>query len=90
MSQTALLIIDVQKGFDDLYWGKRNNPNAESNIVLLLSKWRKCKLPIIHIRHCSVNPSSPLRPELPGNEFKEEVQPLPGEQQFSKSVNSAS
>lgn len=89
MKQTALLVIDVQKGLDDPSWGKRNNPNAESNIALLLAKWRKYELPIVHIRHCSVNPSSPLRPELAGNEFKEEAQPLPEEKQFSKSVNSA-
>jgi nicotinamidase-related amidase len=56
---------------------------------LLLSEWRKHERPIIHIRHCSVEPNSPLRPELPGNAFKEEAQPLPGEKQFSKTVNSA-
>ena len=89
MRKTALLVIDVQKGFDDPSWGKRNNLDAESNIALLLSEWRKNELPIIHIRHCSVEPNSPLRSELPGNEFKEEAQPLPQEKQFSKSVNSA-
>lgn len=89
MNQTALLVIDVQKGLDDPCLGKRNNPGAESNMALLLSAWRKHQHPIIHIRHCSVNPNSPLRPELPGNAFKDEVQPLPSEKQFSKSVNSA-
>jgi nicotinamidase-related amidase len=89
MINTALLIIDVQKGLDDPSYGKRSNPNAESNIALLLSEWRKNERPIIHIRHCSVEPNSPLRPELPGNAFKEEAQPLPGEKQFSKTVNSA-
>ena len=89
MKKTALLVVDVQKGLDDPSWGKRNNPQAESNIALLLSHWRKRELPVIHIRHCSVMPDSPLRPELPGNAFKEEAQPLPGEKQFSKSVNSA-
>ena len=89
MRKTALLVIDVQKGLDDPSLGKRNNPEAESNIALLLSEWRKHERPIIHIRHCSIEPNSPLRPELPGNEFKEEAQPLPEEKQFSKSVNSA-
>ena len=90
MTKTAaLLVIDVQKGLDDPSLGRRNNPDAESNIALLLSAWRKHGLPVIHIRHCSVEPDSPLRAELPGNEFKEEAQPLPEEKQFSKSVNSA-
>lgn len=89
MRKTALLVIDVQKGLDDPSWGKRNNPDAESNIALLLSAWRKHELPIIHIRHCSVAPDSPLRLELPGNAFKEEAQPLPGEKQLCKSTNSA-
>ena len=89
MNRTALLVIDVQKGFDDPSWGARNNSDAETNIALLLSQWRKHELPVIHIRHCSVEPNSPLRPGLPGNEFKEEAQPLPEEKQFSKSVNSA-
>lgn len=89
MRKAALLIIDVQKAFDDPSLGKRNNPDAESKIALLLSEWRKQERPIIHIRHCSVEPNSPLRPELPGNAFKKEALPLPEEKQFSKSVNSA-
>lgn len=89
MRKVALLIIDVQKGLDDPSLGKRNNPQAESNMASLLSEWRSHKLPIIHIRHCSVEPDSPLRPGLPGNAFKDEVQPQPEEKQFDKSVNSA-
>jgi nicotinamidase-related amidase len=88
-ADTALLIIDVQQGFDEPYWGNRNNPDAESKIALLLCEWRKRKLPVIHVRHLSVESGSPLRPELPGCEFKEEVQPQPDEKQFTKSVNSA-
>lgn len=89
MEKTALLIIDVQQGFNDTRWGKRNNLNAESNMALLLSMWREKEYPVIHVRHCSVEPQSPLQPELPGNAFKEEVRPLAGEKQFTKSVNSA-
>lgn len=89
MNKPALLLIDVQKGFDNPSWGTRNNPHAESNIALLLAAWRKRDLPVIHVRHNSTEPNSPLRPEVPGNAFKEEARPYPGEQQFSKSVNSA-
>ena len=89
MQNTALLVIDVQKGLDEPSLGARNNPDAEVNIARLLSEWRKHERLIVHIRHCSVEPHSPLRPELPGNAFKTQAQPLPGEQQFEKSVNSA-
>jgi nicotinamidase-related amidase len=89
MNNPALLLIDVQKAFDEPVWGSRNNPEAESNIALLLAKWREHALPVIHVKHCSTEPNSPLRPERPGNEFKDEARPIPGEKQFRKSVNSA-
>ncbi len=91
MSKTALLIIDVQKGFDTEpdYWGKRNNLQAEANMALLLAEWRKRNRPVIHIQHMSDNPKSPLRPGQLGNEIKDEVAPLPNEPLFTKTVNSA-
>ncbi len=91
MSQTALLIIDVQKGFDTDpdYWGKRNNPQAEENMARLLAEWRKHNRPVIHVQHMSDNPKSPLRPGQLGNDLKDEVAPLAGEPLFTKTVNSA-
>lgn len=89
MTNTALLLVDVQQGLDDPALGNRNNPQAEANIARLLGEWRKRGLPIVHIRHCSVESGSPLRPELPGNAYKQEAQPQAGETQFSKTVNSA-
>ncbi|MBT4035472.1 MAG: cysteine hydrolase [Candidatus Marinimicrobia bacterium] len=89
MHKPALLLIDVQKGFDSPAWGQRNNPDAESNIKRLLDAWRKHDRPIIHVKHCSVSPKSPLHPDQPGNDFKDEASPLSGEPEFSKTVNSA-
>ncbi len=86
---TALILIDVQQGFDDPMWGKRNNPDAEANIALLLKAWRKAERPIIHIQHCSVNPIYPLHPDNSGNAFKPEAMPIEGEPIFQKTVNSA-
>ena len=89
MTETTLLLIDVQKGLDDPSLGSRSTPDAEANIALLLSEWRKREMPVVHVRHCSVKPDSLLRPELPGNAFKAEAQPLPGETVFRKSTHSA-
>ena len=85
----ALLIIDVQKGLELPRLGERNNPRAEANMASLLDAWRARQQPVIHIRHCSTEADSPLRPELPGNAFKNEALPLAGEAVFDKSVNSA-
>ena len=37
----ALIIVDVQKAFDDKKWGERNNLNAEENISKILQLWRE-------------------------------------------------
>jgi nicotinamidase-related amidase len=85
----ALILIDVQKGFDSPYWGVRNNPNAEDNMVKLLTAWRKTERPVVHVRHMSVEPDSPLRPNQVGNEFKDDLSPIEGEHVEEKQVNSA-
>jgi nicotinamidase-related amidase len=87
--QAALLVIDVQQGFDDPSWGPRNNPQAEGNVARLLEGWRRTRRPVIHTQHMSRNPGSPLFPGQPGNAIKPEVEPEPGEPLLQKSVNSA-
>jgi len=89
LKNSALLLIDVQKGFDDPVWGVRNNPQAELNMETLLNHWRSKQWPVVHIQHCSIEPNSPLRPEVEGNQFKEFAQPKEGEPVFKKTVNSA-
>jgi nicotinamidase-related amidase len=85
----ALLVIDFQKAIDHPSWGQRNNPNAEKNVAALLHAWRTRKGPIYHIRHDSTEASSHYRPGQPGNEFKPEAQPLPGETVIVKRTNCA-
>jgi nicotinamidase-related amidase len=86
---TALIIVDVQEGFDEPYWGERNNPDAEQHISTLLDAWRRHGWSTYHIKHCSKNPNSPLRPNYKGNEIKDIVRPRPGEPVLPKSENSA-
>ena len=68
---TALIVIDVQRGFDDEeYWGPRNNPACEDNIVRLIDAWREKEWPVVFVKHNSTTPASPLAPGSPGNDLK--------------------
>ena len=88
-AKAALLVIDVQKGFDDLeYWGPRNNPDCEANVAALITAWREARRPLVYVRHDSVEPGSPLAPGMPGNAFKDVVNGEP-DLLVTKSVNSA-
>lgn len=85
---SVLVTIDMQKGFDDPKWGRRNNPDAEKIIKSVLSEFRKNNLKVIHVRHDSMSETSPLKAGKPTFEFKEEVTPLENEPVIVKHVNS--
>ena len=91
--ETALLLIDVQVGVDVLsHWGgptgRRNNPNAEANILQLLAAWRKAKLQVAFTRHDSREAKSPLKFSLPTGAQKPGFEIAPGEIVVEKDVNS--
>ena len=89
MTKNALIVIDVQNGFDELdYWGPRNNPACEDNIRALLERWREQGQPVVLVRHDSTGPQSPLRPGQPGNDFKPGIASVHN-LLVSKQVNSA-
>lgn len=88
-ADAVLLLIDLQKAIDHPSWGKRNNPDAEKNVAALLAAWRSTRRPVYHVRHDSVDPASLYRPGQPGNDFKREAQPSPGEVLIAKRTNSA-
>ena len=87
----ALLLVDIQKGFEnENHWGgNRNNKDAELKCATLLDKWRSLKLPIFHIMHGSQDPNSPLHPSKPGFKLHDAIQPASNEPTIVKDVNSA-
>lgn len=87
-SGAALVLIDIQQGFDDPVWGQRNNITAEQRAGALLAAWRRHGWPVIHVQHDSLEPGSPLQPGQRGHDPKPEVAPLPGEPVVHKTVNS--
>jgi nicotinamidase-related amidase len=87
-ARAALLVIDVQQGFDDPSWGRRNNPAMEARVAELLASWRAHHRPVLHARHMSTLPASPLRPGQLGNDFKTGAEPQPDEPVIEKRVNS--
>ena len=90
-SKAALVVIDVQRAFDE--WeaaGKRrNNPEALARIVELLAAFRTSNTPIFHIRHESMRPNSSFAPGAAGCPVKDEAREIEGEPVVVKRVNSA-
>jgi len=87
----ALIVIDVQQGFNDPWWGPTTNqPGCEHNIARLLRHWRLTSPgPVIIVGHDSVNPASPLHPAKPGNHLMEFLGVRDEELFIQKTVNSA-
>jgi len=67
LSRAALVVVDVQQGFDDPWWGPRNNVACDDNIAVLAGEWASRGRPVVHVRHDSAEPDSPLHPDKPGN-----------------------
>jgi len=89
LDRMALVVVDVQRGFDDAaFWGRRDNPACEANVARLLGAWAAAQRPVVLVRHDSDDPGSPLHPSSPGNAFKDVVVAEP-DLVISKRVNSA-
>jgi len=93
LADTALLLVDVQKGVDVLqHWGgptgRRNNPGAEPNMLKLLEAWRKAGHTVAFTRHDSREAASPLKFSLPTGEQKPGFETRAGEIVVEKDVNS--
>jgi nicotinamidase-related amidase len=88
VDRAALIVVDVQQGFDDPVWGPRNNPACEEHVAALIDAWRAEGQPIVFVRHDSTEPGSPFTPGTPGNELRDILSGEP-DLLVAKSVNSA-
>jgi nicotinamidase-related amidase len=91
---TALLLIDVQKGVHEFsHWGgptgRMNNPECQSKLVELLQAFRAANLCVAFTRHDSIEPDSPLKLCLPTGAQLDGLEIKAGDIEVRKDVNSA-
>ncbi|MES0825135.1 isochorismatase family protein [Ruegeria sp. SCP11] len=81
MMETALLVIDVQMALanEDASGTERSCPEAESNIALLLEKFRSAGNIVVHIHHQGTDPDDPFHPDAAGSAVQPVAAPEPGE-----------
>jgi nicotinamidase-related amidase len=88
-TDAALLVIDVQQGFEDAaFWGRRDNPDAERNVAALVDTWQRTGRPVVVVQHAS-RTSPPLYDGTPGYALKPVVADVEPSLLVRKSVNSA-
>ncbi|MET0590151.1 MAG: cysteine hydrolase family protein [Naasia sp.] len=88
-ADSALLVIDMQQGFADPFWGRRDNPLAEENAARIIDGWRASRRPIVMVTHASRDPRSPLHPDSAGHRLIDDLAGIEPALRITKSVNSA-
>lgn len=68
--------------------GRRNNPEAESNMLALLSEWRQAGLPVAWTLHDSREAASPLKLSEAGGKLKPGFEIAASDIVVEKDVNS--
>jgi nicotinamidase-related amidase len=69
--------------------GRRNNPQAEANMAVLLNAWRTAGAAIVHVRHISRTDGSLFWAGHPSVEFQNEFKPLDSEHVVEKNIPDA-
>ncbi|MHC6175015.1 isochorismatase family protein [Glutamicibacter endophyticus] len=89
-SNTALILIDMQRGFEDPFWGEPVDlPGCRAAVGTLLRDCERNGVPVVIVQHDSVHVDSPLHPANPGNRLFAEVAAVTPELMIRKHVNSA-
>ncbi|HEY2793332.1 MAG TPA: isochorismatase family protein [Micromonosporaceae bacterium] len=84
---TALVIVDVQKAFEDPEMGRRDNPDAEANIGALAEAWQSAGRPIVRVAQTEEDGS--FAAGAPGHAFKPVVAGITPTLDLRKEVHSA-
>ncbi len=92
-ASTAMLLVDVQKGVNDTSYyggskGRRNNLNAENNIIHILTEWRLSDRQVAFTKHNSRETNSPLKLSLDSGQQLDGMEPEVGDIVVKKDVNS--
>ena len=88
LGRTALVVVDAQRGFENPWWGPRDNPDCDRNIAALVRAWSRHRRPLVYVRHDSESPDSPLAAGSDGNRLKAYLTARP-DLEVTKTVNSS-
>ena len=87
LARTALVVVDLQRVFDDPAFGPRNNPACEANVARLVRAWRAHGRSVVFVRHHEKDRASVFGPGR-ARAFKSELEGEP-DLLVTKSVHSA-
>ncbi|NYD57760.1 nicotinamidase-related amidase [Nocardioides marinisabuli] len=88
-ADAALVVIDVQEGFDEPWWGPRDNPDCDEHVAALVGAFAASGRPLVYVQHSSLSPESPLFPGQPGHALKDYLEGFEPALLVTKQVNSA-
>ena len=92
-ASTAMLLVDVQKGVNDTSYyggskGRRNNLDAETNIIHILTEWRLSNRKVAFTKHNSIEANSPLKLSLNSGQQLDGMEPESDDIVIEKDINS--